>query len=251
MFSTIFKNTGKKIEGLFRSFVFFFQFLGELFSQLFSNANKIAWRQIIIANLHAASSIVIPLILISMLIGMALTVSIHLTLARFHLQQQAMIIVQSTMLRDIAPLPIGFVLCVHCGMNLIEKDHPSLHQPPKTVLLETILPLFAGINIAALLLYTYVFVSFLFSAFITSYFILETNTDEYLLRLSQIINPYETLESLGKTFTYATIACLVAGYYYYAVANNLISIRVAVSRIITRSLFWLLLVSVSFKLSIP
>ncbi|OGV49185.1 MAG: hypothetical protein A3F46_04460 [Legionellales bacterium RIFCSPHIGHO2_12_FULL_42_9] len=186
-----------------------------------------------------------------MLIGMALTVGIHLTLARFHLQQQAMVIIQTTMLRDIAPLPIGFVLCVHCGLNLIEKNHPSLHQSPKVVLLETIIPLFAGINIAALLLYTYVFISFLFSAYITSYFILETNTDEYLLRLSQIINPDEAIESLVKTVVYATTASLIAGYYYYAVASEVMPTRQAVSRIITRSLFWLIVISVGLKLSIP
>lgn len=244
----IFKTTGRKTHELFSSFSFFFQFFGALISQLIRHGNRVRWRKIIVANLHFSASIVIPLVLISMLIGMALAVSIHLTLARFNLQQQAMVIIQSTMLRDIAPLPIGFVLCVHCGLNLIEKDHPSLHLPPKIVLWETIIPLFAGINIAALLLYTYVFSSFLFSAYITSYFILNTNTDEYLLRLSQIINPLEAIESLLKTLIYATTACLVAGYYYYAVASEIIPTRKAVSRIITRGLFWLLVLSVTFKL---
>ena len=249
MASTFFKNFDKKTYEFIRPFPFFFQFLGESVSQLLRHGNRVAWRNTIITNLQAGSSLVIPLILISMLIGMALTVSIHFTLARFHLQEQAMVIIQTTMIRDIAPLPIGFILCVHCGLNLIEKDHPSLHQPPKVVLLETIIPLFAGINITALLLYTYVFTSFLCSVFITSYFILETNTDEYLLRLSQSINPLEIIDSLIKTFIYATIASLIAGFYYYAVANNAISTRQAVSRIITRSLFWLIVVSVLFKLS--
>lgn len=247
----IIKTTGRKVHEIFSAFSLFFQFFGELVSQLLRHGNRVTWRKIIVANLAFAGTIVVPLVLISMLIGMALTVSIHLTLARFNLQQQAMMIIQTTMLRDIAPLPIGFVLCVHCGLNLIEKDHPSLHKSPKVVLWETIIPLFAGINIAALLLYTYIFISFLFSAFITSYFILETNTDEYLLRLSQIINPYEAIESLAKTFVYASTAALVAGYYYYAVASRILPTRQAVSRIITRSLFWLIVLSVTFKLIIP
>ncbi len=251
MISTILKKTGKKTYQLVETFFFFFEFLGALISQLLRHGNKVTWRKMIVANLHFGTSIVIPLILISMLIGIALTVSVHLTLARFHLQQQAMVIVQTAMLRDIAPLPIGFVLCVHCGLNLIEKDHPSLHQEPKIILWETIIPLFAGINIAALLLYSYVFTSFLFSAYISSYFILESNTDEYLLNLSQLINPCQAIESIVKTLSYATTACLVAGYYYYAVASEIIPTRKAVSRIITRSLFWLLLLSVALKLFIP
>ena len=251
MASAILETTGKKIHKFFGAFTFFFQFFGELVSQFLRHGNRVTWRKIIAANLHFGTTIVIPLILVSMLIGMALTVSIHLTLAHFHLQQKAMVIIQTTMLRDIAPLPIGFVFCVHCGLNLIEEDHPSLHQLPKVVILETIVPLFAGINITALLLYTYVFLSFLFSAYITSYFILETNTNEYLLRLSQIINPYEVIESLVKTVAYASTAALVAAYYYYAVASKVIPTRQAVSRIITRSLFWLIVLSVGFKLSIP
>jgi ABC-type transporter Mla maintaining outer membrane lipid asymmetry permease subunit MlaE len=245
------KHVGKNVHELHRSVTFFFQFLGELISQVFRHGNKIVWRKTLVANLYTGASIVIPLILISMLIGMAMALSIHITLTRFHVQQQAMIIAQTTMLRDIVPLPIGFVLCVHCGLNLIERDHPSLHKPPKTVLLETIIPLLAGLNLTAMLLYAYVVSSFLLSAFITSYFILQINTDEYLFRLGDILNPLYLLSSLGKTLFFSTIASLIAGYYYYGVASNVISTRLAVSRVITRSLFWIIIISVSLKLVIP
>ena len=254
MIPTRFKHSPKTINEfnqLYFSVTFFFQFLGELISRALRHGNRIVWRKVLIANLYTGASIVIPLVLMSMLIGMAMALSIHITLTRFHVQQQAMLIAQTTMLRDIAPLPIGFVLCVHCGLNLIEKDHPSLHLQPKIVLLETIIPLIAAMNLTALLLYTYVVSSFLLSAFVTSYFILEANTDEYLFQLGGILSPIDLLGSLGKTLFFSTIASLVAGYYYYGVASNVISTRLAVSRVITRSLFWLIVISVSLKLMVP
>lgn len=249
--TAIFKHTGKKAHETFDAIVFFFQFLGELVSRILRHANRIVWGPTIQANLQASAIIVIPLVLLSLLIGMALTLSVHLALSRFNLQHQATFILETTMLRDMAPLMIGFVLCVHSGLNLIDKNHPSLHKPPILVLLETIIPLFVGINLCALLLYTYVFTSFILGAFFTSYFILQANTDEYLLRLTEIIEPIDWLASVVKTLVYATIASFIAGYYYYGVANDVISTRQAVSRVITRSLFWLILISGVFKLIIP
>lgn len=251
MSAAIFKHTGRKVNEAFDAFVFFFQFLGELTSRVLRHARRIVWAPTIIANLQAGAIIVSPLIILSLLIGMAVTLSIHLTLSRFNLQHQATFILETTLLRDLAPLLIGFVLCVHCGLNLIDKNHPSLHKPPIVVLLETIIPLFAGINICGLILYTYVFTSFILGAFFTSYFILQANTDEYLLRLSEIIEPVDWLASLVKTLVYATIASFIAGYYYYGVASNVITTRQAVSRIITRSLFWLMVISGLFKIIIP
>lgn len=75
------------------------------------------------------------------------------------------------------------------------------------------------------------------------------STDEYLLRLSEIINPADVITSLIKTILYASIASYTAGYYYYYVTNKVMPVRRAVSRIITRGLFWLVVISVLVKLN--
>jgi hypothetical protein len=56
------------------------------------------------------------------------------------------------------------------------------------------------------------------------------------------------LISILKTLCYCTIVGLTTGYYYYEVAIHDIAVRRAVSRIITRGLFWILVCSAYFKL---
>lgn len=240
--------TGKKFSEFINSVILFFQFLGELTDHILNNWQQVIWKHTIIANLRLGASILFPIMLISMLIGMGMAISIQLILAPYHLQQEAMVIAETSLLRDFAPFTIGFVLCVHCGLNLIDKDHPSLNKPPHIVLLETIVPLIVGLNFTAISLYTYVFASFLLSVFFISYYVVHTNIAEYLYRLSHIINSYELFNSLLKTLGYTTLASLITGYYYYGVAYKVISTRVAVSRVITRNLFWLVIVSVLLKL---
>ncbi len=77
---------------------------------------------------------------------------------------------------------------------------------------------------------------------------LQISTDEYLLRLSEFMNPYDFGYSILKTVFYASIASFTAGYYYYDVANRILPTRRAVSRIITRGLLWLVVGSLILKL---
>lgn len=243
----LFRHTGEKTSALADSMVFFFLFLGHFFYNLIVNCYKIHWHNTFRITLRAGSIIVLPLIIVTMLMGISLALSIHYILARYNLQNQALFIIQDSMIKDIAPLPIGFVLCVHCGLNLIDVNHPSLHQSPQTVLLETIIPLIVAINLTAMLLYTYVATAFYVSVFLAFNYFLHTNTDEYLLNLSRIINPIDISMSIGKTMLLATIASFIAGYYYYDVAIRVLATRKAVSRIITRGLFWLVVISVLLK----
>ena len=247
----IFKHAGKQTTLISRSIIFFFQYLGELTDCIINRWSNVVWHHTVKSNLYVGATIVIPLIIITMLAGMSLAYSIHVVLTPYHIQDKAMIIAQTTLLRDFAPFTIGCVLCVHCGLNLIDKNHPSLNHPPRFVILETIIPLMVGINFTAVSLYTYVFSSFLLSVFITSYYIVHANMAEYTFRLAELINIHEIVSSLLKTLAYTTIASLVAGYYYYGVASKIITSRAAVSRVITRSLFWLIMVSVLFKLTVP
>ena len=232
------------------SIVFFFQFLGHLFYALTHNFKKVTWGSMMYPTLRSGYLIVFPLMIMSMLIGMSLTLSINHTLARYNLQHEALRIAQTNILRNIAPLPIGFVLCVQGGLNLIDRNHPSLHLPPDKVLWETIIPLIAASGLTGLILYTYVFASFICSIFLTFYYILELNINEYLVRLDNIIDPFELSISLIKTFLYAMIASAITGFYYYDVAIRVIPIRKAVSRTITRGLFWMIVTGVFLNMVI-
>ncbi|WP_058526073.1 ABC transporter permease [Legionella erythra] len=244
----LFQRTGEKAGALLQSTLFFFVFFGNFFYSLVCNWNAITWRESFFATLRAGTWVVIPLLFVSMLMGTSLAVSIHYMLAPYNLQHQGMLIAQNTVIHDFAPLTIGFVLCTQCGLNLIDFYHPSLHEDPQKVLLENIIPLVAGFNVTALLLYTYVSLGFLTSIFLTFYYYLKADINEYLIRLGDVITLADLLNSLCKTILYATIASFTAGYYYYDVANRILPTRKAVSRIITRGLFWLITVSVVLKL---
>lgn len=244
----IFQRSGEAVVSFYRSLVFFFLFLGHFFFCLVFKPWKIHWGNGLMNALRAGSALVLPLIVTSMLIGLSIAFSIHYMLASFNLQNQAMLIAQNTVIHDLAPLTIGFVLCAQCGLNLIEFYHPDLHQKPQKVLYETIIPLIAGINSTAMLLYTYITLAFLSSVYLTFYYFLQVNTEEYVLRLSSSINFNDLLSSIGKTILYATIASFTAGHYYYDVAKRILPTRKAVSRIITRGLFWLITTSVFLKI---
>ncbi|KTC69441.1 ABC transporter permease [Legionella birminghamensis] len=247
--SKFFFHTGKKFFNLQRAITLFFIYLGHLSYIFIFKWQDVRWKHTILNTLHAGSVLVFPLIILSGLIGTSLAYSINYILAPFNLQNQALFIAQSTIIRDMAPLPIGFIFCVQCGLNLINPDHPSLNHTPDRVMLETILPLIVGVNITAMLLYTYISATFFLSVFLTFSYLLHMSTDEYVLRLSEIINPADVITSLVKTILYATIASYTAGYYYYYVTNKVMPVRKAVSRIITRGLFWLVVISVLVKLN--
>ncbi|MFC3908967.1 ABC transporter permease [Legionella dresdenensis] len=247
MASRIFLKLGNKSKELWDSFVLFFQYTGEITYNFLLNYRSIGWHDTLVATLRSGTWIVIPLVIATSLMGISLAVTINHLLAPYNLQDEALFAAQRLVLLDFTPIPIGIVLCVQCGLNLIDVNHPSLHHPPQKVVLETIIPLMVSISFTALLLYTYISISFFVSMFFAYNHLLKVHIDEYLLRLSGTIKPADFLFSLFKTICYATIASFTAGYYYYDVAQRIIPIRKAVSRIITRGLFWLIVVSVALK----
>lgn len=251
MAKRILQHTGKKALDLHSSIKLFFLYVGHLFSSLLFRNYLVSWRPTLPAVISAGAFLLIPLLVVSMLIGVSLTLTINYILAPFNLQNQGLFIAQNMIIRDIAPLPIGFIFCVQCGLNLINANHPSLHHAPDKVMLETIIPLVIGVNLTSILLYTYVTAAFFVSVFFTFTTILHMNIDEYILRLSELVAPLDIISSLIKTIIYATIASLIAGYYYYDVAKRILPVRQAVSRIITRGLFWLVVGSVFIKVYFP
>lgn len=243
----IFYRMGKKTATIFKAVTSFFLYLGHLTHNMLFSWRRIAWRSTVLKNLDAGANLVVPLVFASVLIGFSLTASINYLLAQYGLQNQVLLTAQNILIRNIAPLLIGFVLCVNAGLALIDTNHPSLHKPPHEVMTETIIPLIISINGTALLLYVYIIFAFFLTIIGTFNYFIQGNTTGYLLKLEGIVNPYNLLSSLANTVLYATLAGFLAGHYYYAVSMKRLSTQKAVSLIISRGLFWLVAVSVFFK----
>jgi ABC-type transporter Mla maintaining outer membrane lipid asymmetry permease subunit MlaE len=243
-----FHATGKKIVDTYHAILLFCLFLGYLLAHLFGQWRAISWRPAFKRSIYEGVRIVNPLIVVSLLLGISLTLSAHYLLLGLRVHNQVMELVQTIIIRDVIPFPIGFVLCVACGLNLIDTQHYRLKHTPREVILKQVIPLLFGLNITALLLYSYVAISFLLGIFLTSYYFLEINTQVYWLRLNDSIQLKDIVDSLFKTIIYASIAALTTGYYYFDVAKRELTHRLAISRIITRGLFWLIVASVLLKL---
>lgn len=243
-----FHYTGKKTVRLYLSITLFFLYLGYLVEQFITHWRQVAWKRTLTQTMHAGSLMVLPLCLISMLLAISISLSIHYLLMGFKLHNQAMHLVQSMIIRDFAALPIGFVLCVHCGLNLIESRHAPMAGRPQKITLDEIIPLMLGLNVVAVLLYTYVIFSFFVGTFLTSYYFLGTSMQDYWLGLDDSVQVADMIESVCKTIAYASIAGISTGYYYFTISRRHLSLRLGVSRIITRGLFWQIVLSVVFKL---
>jgi len=249
----IFQLLGTKTTNFFDGVFNFFRFLGHIsysFASGVASSHK-EYRRQIAQTLQYGANIVLPLSLVCMILGLSLALSTHLMLSRFNLQQQAMFIAQNTLIHDIVPILIGFVLCAQTALNLIEEKHPVLKSDKEHIVAELIIPLIIGNAINAILLYTYITTALLVSIFITFHYIVNTNISEYMLRLSDTINYQDILWSIGRTLLDTTVASLTAGYYYYALAERRISMRHGVSRILLRGLFWLIMISGIIKIITP
>ncbi len=147
----LYHSLGYKTTRLLRAFIFFFVFFGHFFYCLIGKFTHIHWKSSFLGVLRAGSKLVIPMMLVCMLIGTTMAISIHYFLTKYNLQNQAMYLVQNMIIRDLVPIIIGFVLCVHCSFNLIDEYHPSLNRSPDQVMLETIIPLVVGVGFTALI----------------------------------------------------------------------------------------------------
>ncbi|STX43760.1 ABC transporter permease [Legionella donaldsonii] len=248
----VFRRTGFNVIKFIASVTLFFHFIGHLWhcmQDFLWGRSVISWERIIKTIYRSGAKLAIPLLFISALMGMSIATNLHHILNKYHLQHKALLIVQNLLTRDFVPLLIGYVLCVQSSLNLITARVTKLHRVPQEVLLDYILPIIIGINITALLLYTYTVAAFIFSVYLTFHFVLGISTHEYLLHLAGSITFVEIFISILKTSVYCTIVSLIVGYYYYDVAVRNISVRQAVSRIITRGLLWLTAFSLYLNIS--
>lgn len=193
--------------------------------------------------------LVTPLIILCTVISVSLGLNIYSFLSRFNLQEKALITTQELLTHDILPLLIGLILCGQFSLNLINARLTITRQnhTPEEVILNFVVPIFIGMSSAALLLYIYAFFAFIISLYFTFYSIFSFTVYDYINQMGRYITILELAASLAKTLFYCMIISLTAGYYYYQIAINHVSLRRAVSRIITRGVFWITVGSIGLK----
>ncbi|MDP1602230.1 MAG: ABC transporter permease [Legionella sp.] len=249
----IFNRTGLHITRFVNSISLFFVLLGHLSHSLKDitfGRESIAWFRVVRILFYSGVVLVIPLIIICSLIAISLSLNAFSILAPFSLQNKALPISQDILTQDILPLLIGVVLCVQSSLNIINArlKITKLCRTPHEVIHEYIMPIMIGINLTGLLLFTYTIVAVFISLFFTFHYLLDVSTHDFLIHVGHSVTIAALFYSVVKTLLYCSIVSFTAGYYYYHVAVNQISLRKAVSRIFTRGSLWLTLLSVYWKL---
>lgn len=225
----------------------FLQFLGHLAIvsvQFLLGRTSIAWSYTINTLFLSGVKLSTPIIIISILTGFSLAMTFHSLFNRFHLFQSALPLTQSIAIRSIVPILIGIILSIQSSLNLINARIHKLHEMPQTVLRVHVIPAMAGILIAGILLYVYSLIAFLLGIYSTFYFFLRLDVSIYLINIASYITLWDLYLSFSKVVLYCWIVAIVVGYYYYEVAIRKVSLRKAVSTIMTRSLLFIIIASV-------
>jgi ABC-type transporter Mla maintaining outer membrane lipid asymmetry permease subunit MlaE len=210
---------------------------------------KLPWKNVIRILYYSGVTLVVPVILIAGLLSTTVVLSTYHILAEFNLQHNTLSTTQDIVTGDLIPILIGLMLCVQASLNLINARIKITKQQrtPEEVLLVFVLPTVIGMDITALLLYTYTLAS-IYLCFVLIFFdLFQLSTHELIDQLRHATPLAALGYSFVKTLLYGNLVSLTAGYYYYQVAVSHISLRIGVSRILTRGAFWLIISSVSLK----
>ncbi|KTD35779.1 ABC transporter permease [Legionella nautarum] len=233
------------------SIVIFFHFFGHLclnFVDLLTGKQTLSWHGLLYTVYRSGVNLLIPLLLISSLLGISIVLNIYNILSPFDLQHEVLLVSQKMLFYDLLPFLIGLMLSVQTALNLITARIKKLNLTPDQVITLYIIPIIFGISFSALILYLYS-ISFVFiSIYFCFKFLLYTDIYDYMFHLTSTITSSSIIYSIFKMMLYCTIVSLIVGYYYYQVATRHSLLRKAMSRIITRSFIWLIIGSVYFKL---
>lgn len=233
-----------------KSIVLFFRFLGHLcccIKEVLTGETQISWLNLLNVIFRSGVSLVIPVIVISGLLGISLVINIYNSLSQFNLQDKAFIIAQKYFFYDALPFMINIVLSVQIALSLVSERRARLKKTAHQTILTDIIPLLIGVNVCVLSLYMYSIISVFVSTFICFRYVLNADIHEFFLQLSNSITSYGILYSIFKTFLFCTLVSVIACYYHYEVAEGYLSVRKAVSRIMTRSFIALVVSSIYFK----
>lgn len=221
----------------------FLCFLGHLvvtFIRFILGRISISWSNTVKTLFLSGVRLFVPILMISALIGFSLALTFHNIFIRFHLLQSALPITQNIAIRNIIPVLLGIIISIQSALNLISVRIHKLHQMPQTVLMVHVIPTMFGIILTSFFLYIYSLTAFLIGIYSAFYFFLNVEVRFFLMNITNYITPWDIIYSLEKVMLYTSIVALVVGYYYYEVAIRKVSLRKAVSTIMTRSLLFII-----------
>jgi ABC-type transporter Mla maintaining outer membrane lipid asymmetry permease subunit MlaE len=232
------------------SVINFFGFLGHLFLSFVDilQGKLVVTRHNLLNIIYdTGAKLVLPLLFITSLLGVSIIINIFNILSPFDLQHKVLAVSQQILFYDFLPFLISIMLALQAALNLVNAQIQELNRTPHEVVLTDIIPIIIGTNISAFFLYMYALNIVIISIYFCFRFLLHTDIHEYLFHLTTTISATSILLSTIKMTLYCCLVSLIVGYYYYQVAAGYLLIRVAMSRIITRSFVWLALSSVYFK----
>lgn len=242
----IFHRFGIRVIIFIHSYALVFRFLGHLIHSvidLICGKVSIVWANTVEFIYYSGARIVILLSFICTLLGISISQTVYWLLNPFRLHQKALPIVQNIITHQVLPILIAFILCIQAALHLINTRERSMHQDHNETMLAHVWPIIIGTNISALLLYVYLAASIFLSFYITFHSILNFTTNEFLIYITNATTFYDLIYSLFKTLILCVIVGFSASYYYYEAASRHIFLRKAVSRILTRTSFWLIMTS--------
>jgi len=190
----------------------------------------------------------LPIMIISAMIGFSIAVTLYHLLGQFYLENKAFPITLELIIGGIAPIFMGVILAVQSSLNLINIQAQKLRHESEELFHDFILPVTLGIFVTGFLFYTYALFSFLSSSYITFQYALNANTLENWEQFGNTISFGVALNSYYRMMVYCVIVGLVVGYYYYRIHLNKISVRKGVSRIMTRSVLFIIIDSTGLNL---
>ncbi|WP_028388538.1 ABC transporter permease [Legionella fairfieldensis] len=232
------------------SVILFFRFIGHVFyslKEIFLRRLTLSWSHLLDTVFHSGAKIAIPLILLSSLIGISLVLNIFHILSRYNLQHNVLIIAQYVLFYDLLPFLIGLMLSVQSALNLITARIKEHQKTPQDVIVVHIIPIMIGTNFNGLILYAYALNTVLISIYFCFRYFFSFDLHEYIFHLTNTISGTAILYSILKTFVYCTMVSLIVGYYYYEATEGYLSLKQAISRIMTRSFMVLIVSSIYFK----
>lgn len=228
----------------------FFRFLGHVsynIKEIFLGRLSISGFHLLTAMYHSGAKLVLPLTLVSSLICVSIVLNVYHNISSINFQQKVIFIAQNILFYDLLPYLISLALSIQWALNLVNSRFKRIQRTPQQVLLVYVIPLIFGTIVCAPLLYIYCLNAVYISIYLSFRYLSNTNLNEYLFQITNTFTRLTILHSILKTLLYCTMVSLIVGYYYYGVAEGYLSTRKAISRIVTRSFIFLVMISVYFK----
>ncbi|HAT6978579.1 TPA: ABC transporter permease [Legionella pneumophila] len=229
-----------------------FRFLGHLVHstiKVIFGKLSIVWPNTLEIIYYCGARLFILLSFIGILLGITVSQTVYVLLNPFHLHQRVLPIAQNILTHEILPVLIGFILCIQAALHLINTRLEHYQENPEAIILAQVLPIIIGMIITSLLLYVYLVSSIFFSFYLTFHFMLGFTNNEFLSYVVNSTTLFDLIYSVFKTFILCIIVGLASGYYYYEASIRHIYLRKAVSRILTRGSFWLIIASMYITLT--